>query len=138
VGTIEGVTFYNDSKATNPESLMVALRAFLHPVVLLAGGRPKGGDYRPLTPLLARHTTRILLIGEAQDLLAEAWSGSGVPLERAGRDFEGAVRRAFAAAKERGTDVLLSPGCASFDMFQNFEDRGDRFREIVARLGEGR
>jgi UDP-N-acetylmuramoylalanine--D-glutamate ligase len=132
VGTLDGVTFYNDSKATNPDSLKVALVSFPEPIVLLAGGRPKGGGYRELVPLIRRHVAAAVLVGEAAAMLEEVWGPAGVPLVHAGTDFERAVSLAFEAARERRTHVVLSPGCASFDMFRDYEDRGDRFRALVA------
>ncbi|HET9234686.1 MAG TPA: UDP-N-acetylmuramoyl-L-alanine--D-glutamate ligase [Candidatus Eisenbacteria bacterium] len=134
VGEVDGVAFVNDSKATNPDSLAVALRAFTKPVVLIAGGRPKSG-YEGLSNLLRQHVAAVVLIGEAAPLLETAWRDTGIPMLHCGTDFEGAVRRAWREAGERGALVLLSPGCASFDMFRDYEDRGDRFRDIVTRLG---
>jgi UDP-N-acetylmuramoylalanine--D-glutamate ligase len=135
VGTVDGVRFVNDSKATNPDSLEVALAAFAEPVVLIAGGRGKESDYARLNPLLERGVAAVVLIGEAAPDLRRAWTPSGVPLVDAGRDLAEAVATALDRAREAGAVVLLSPGCASFDMFGNFEDRGDRFRDIVAGLG---
>ena len=134
VGEVDGVPFINDSKATNPDSLAVALRAFTSPVVLIAGGRPKQG-YEVLADLVREHVVALVLIGEAAGLLDNAWRSTGVPMLHAGTDFENAVHRAWREAKDRGATVLLSPGCASFDMFRDYEDRGDRFRDLVARLG---
>jgi UDP-N-acetylmuramoylalanine--D-glutamate ligase len=136
VATLDGVTFVNDSKATNLDSLAVALRSFPRPVVLIAGGRDKGQDFAPLLPL-ARETVRhAVLIGEGAERIARAWEG--LPQSRAAR-FPEAVERAFALAREaaarEGTAVvLLSPGCASFDMFTDYEDRGRRFKAEVASL----
>ncbi len=137
VGEVDGVAFFNDSKATNPESLEVALHAFTAPVVLIAGGRPKGGDYARLAPLVAEHAAAVVLIGEATALLEEAWGPSGVTLHRGGTEFEGAVRLALDLARPARRPVLLSPGCASFDMFRDYEDRGDRFRALVEKWGGG-
>ncbi len=131
VGEVDGVPFFNDSKATNPESLEVGLQAFPGRVVLIAGGHPKGGDYARLAPLVGRYVAEAVLIGEAAPLLETAWAGANVPLHPAGTDFEAAVRLALDRARERGVPVLLSPGCASFDMFRDYEDRGDRFRALV-------
>ena len=138
VGEVEGVVFYDDSKATNPESLEVALNAFPQGVVLIAGGRAKGGDYARLAGLVGRRAATVVLIGEAAEMLREAWEPAGVPLVPAGTDFEAAVRLAFRAARERGLPVLLSPGCASFDMFRDYEQRGEVFRNLVREWGKGR
>jgi len=138
VGEVEGVVFYNDSKATNPDSLRVALSSFSVPVVLLTGGRAKGGDYGSLAGLVEQHVARVVLLGEAAPLLEEAWAETGVPMEHAGMDFEDAVDRALEAARPTRAPVLFSPGCASFDMFRDYEDRGDRFRELVEARGTAR
>lgn len=132
-GVVEGVEFINDSKATNVASLEVALRSFDHPVVLIAGGRDKGQDFRPLATLVRRAVSHLVLIGEGADRIAEAWTG--VPESRA-ETLAAAVRRAFERARENGRTVLLSPGCASFDMFQDYEDRGRRFKAEVERLAQ--
>jgi len=130
VATVDGVTFVNDSKATNTGSLEVALQSFDDPVVLIAGGRDKGQDFGPLAELVRRSTRAVVLIGEGADAMARAWRGA--QLSRASSLAE-AVDLAFAAARPRGT-VLLSPGCASFDMFHDYEDRGRRFKAEVARI----
>ena len=139
VATVEGIEFVNDSKATNLDSLTVALESFADPVVLIAGGRDKGQDFAPAAELARRHVRHAVLIGEGAERIAAAWRG--VPVTRAGSLSE-AVDRAFelaraaaagAAGETRGT-VLLSPGCASFDMFRDFEDRGARFKAEVERL----
>ena len=136
-GEIAGVRFVNDSKATNTDSLRVALQSFPDPVVLIAGGRDKGQDFRPLASLVQKSVRHLVLIGEGAETLARAWPG--VRQERAA-SLGAAVRAAWEAAREApagaGTQatVLLSPGCASFDMFKDYEDRGRRFKEEVARL----
>jgi UDP-N-acetylmuramoylalanine--D-glutamate ligase len=130
VATIDGVSFVNDSKATNVGSLEVALGSFDRPVVLIAGGRDKGQDFRPLASRVHAAVRAVVLIGEGADAIAAAWGG--VSVTRAGSLAE-AVDEAYALARPDGT-VLLSPGCASFDMFENFEDRGRRFKDEVARL----
>ncbi|MBK8231830.1 MAG: UDP-N-acetylmuramoyl-L-alanine--D-glutamate ligase [Candidatus Eisenbacteria bacterium] len=130
VGEVLGVRFVNDSKATNVDSLAVALRSFDRPVVLIAGGRDKGQDFVPLAPLVRQRVATLVLIGEGAERIGAAWSG--VPALRAD-DFSAAVRQAFQAATP-GQTVLLSPACASFDLFRNYEHRGDCFREEVRRL----
>lgn len=132
VATLDGVTFVNDSKATNTNSLEVALASFDRPVVLIAGGRDKNQDFTPLRDAVRSGTRHVVLIGEGADRIAAAWRG--VPMSRAASLGE-AVRMAYDLA--RGGDggvVLLSPGCASFDMFRDYEDRGRVFKAEVARL----
>ncbi len=131
VGTLDGVDFVNDSKATNVGSLEVALQSFEHPVVLIAGGRDKGQDFTPIAGLVKRCVRLAVLIGEGADRIAAAWPG--VSVTRAA-SLDQAVERAFEAARPSGAPVLLSPGCASFDMFRDFEDRGRRFKAEVERL----
>jgi UDP-N-acetylmuramoylalanine--D-glutamate ligase len=131
---VAGVPFVNDSKATNTNSLEVALLSFESPVVLIAGGRDKGQDFTPLGALVRERTLAVVLIGEGADRIASHWPD--VPVLRAGSLAE-AVETAFAAARRAAggpAPVLLSPGCSSFDMFTDFEDRGRRFKEEVARL----
>ncbi|HEY6193461.1 MAG TPA: UDP-N-acetylmuramoyl-L-alanine--D-glutamate ligase, partial [Candidatus Eisenbacteria bacterium] len=133
-GELHGVRFVNDSKATNTDSLRVALQSFAGPVVLIAGGRDKGQDFKPLAALVRRAVRHVVLIGEGAPAMAAAWPG--VSQERAATLAE-AVQRAYEAARPEGATVLLSPGCASFDMFRDYEDRGRRFKEEVARLAVG-
>jgi len=130
-GELAGVRFVNDSKATNTDSLRVALQSFPEPVVLIAGGRDKGQDFRPLAPLVRRSVRHLVLIGEGAETLARAWPD--VRQERAA-SLGAAVRAAWEAARAARATVLLSPGCASFDMFRDYEDRGRRFKEEVAQL----
>ena len=133
-GEVEGVRFVNDSKATNTDSLRVALQSFAAPVVLIAGGRDKGQDFRPLAPLVRSAVRHLVLIGEGAANIGQAWPD--VPQERAAT-LSDAVRRAYELARPATATVLLSPGCASFDMFRDYEDRGRRFKDEVARLAVG-
>jgi UDP-N-acetylmuramoylalanine--D-glutamate ligase len=137
------VRFVNDSKATNVASATVGLRAFVDaegaaaaPAVhAILGGSEKGEDFGPLVEPVREACAAVYLIGAAAERLAEALAPaveSGLKLHRCD-DLEDAVRRAAAAARS-GEVVLLSPACASFDAFENFERRGDRFREIVGEL----
>jgi UDP-N-acetylmuramoylalanine--D-glutamate ligase len=125
----DGVAFVNDSKATNVASTIVALRSFAGGVHLIAGGLGKNQDFSPLAPLVAERCRAVYLIGRDAGELARALAPAGVPIERAG-DLETALERAEAAARA-GETVLLSPACASYDQFRDFEARGDRFRELV-------
>src|SRR2546426_95585 len=131
VRTICGVQFYNDSKATSVDATAKALSAFDRPVCLILGGKDKGAPYGPLRPLIESRVRCVFLIGAAADRIAEDLAGSA-GLVRSG-DLETAVRQAFKAA-ESGDVVLLSPACASYDQFQDFEHRGRVFKEIVERL----
>ena len=132
-GEVSGVRFVNDSKATNVGSMDVALQSFDRPVVLIAGGRDKGQDFAPLAPRVRAGAKHLVLIGEGAAAMERAWTG--VPAERAATLAE-AVAAAWRAAGPGGI-VLLSPGCSSFDMFTDYEDRGRRFKEEVRRLSQG-
>jgi UDP-N-acetylmuramoylalanine--D-glutamate ligase len=129
----DGVTWVNDSKATNVASTIVALRSFPSGGVhLIAGGRGKQQDFTPLAPLVAEQCRAVYLIGEAAGDLAAALASTGVPLREAG-DLARAVALAQTAAHQ-GDVVLLSPACASYDQYPDFEARGDHFRALVEAL----
>jgi UDP-N-acetylmuramoylalanine--D-glutamate ligase len=130
VATTAGVTWINDSKSTNPASLEKALDPEL-PTLLVAGGVTKGCDFRPIRESVAAGARVALLIGEGAGELEEAWQGT-VRTVRA-EDLETAVRIASEEAKD-GERVLFSPGCASFDQFENYVERGERFRALVREL----
>jgi UDP-N-acetylmuramoylalanine--D-glutamate ligase len=132
VATVDGVSFINDSKATNVQSTIVALRAFEGGVHLIAGGRGKGQDFRPLAALVSERCRGVYLIGEAAEDLERALREAGVPLQRAG-ELGSALRMGHHAARP-GETVLLSPACASYDQYVDFEERGTRFRELVGEL----
>ncbi len=132
VAVIDGVQWINDSKATNVASTIVALRAFAGGVHLIAGGVGKGQDFSPLAPLVAERCRTVYLIGQAAAELARALDGTGVPLPRVG-DLEHAVAAARAGGRP-GETVLLSPACASFDQYRDFEARGEHFRTLVEGL----
>jgi len=131
VAEIDGVKFYNDSKATSVDATLKALEAFAHEpgkVVLILGGRGKKAPYAPLEPLIRTKVRKLVLIGEDAETI-ENELGTSEPFERAS-DMKDAVARSFAAA-EKGDVVLLAPACASFDMFESFEHRGKVFKEEV-------
>ena len=130
VGTVKKVKFINDSKSTNPDSLKKALESF-EKVILIAGGTNKGLDFRELKELFKERVKGAVFIGETAELLAETFKGLS-PILRA-NSMEEAVRKAFELSKP-GDTVLLSPGCASFDMFKNFEERGEAFKKAVLKL----
>jgi UDP-N-acetylmuramoylalanine--D-glutamate ligase len=132
VTEIEGVKFYNDSKATSVDATLKALEAFAHEdgkVVLILGGKGKKAPYAPLEPLVRAKVRKLVLIGEDAEKIANEL-GTSAPFERAS-DMKDAVARSYAAA-EKGDVVLLAPACASFDMFESFEHRGKVFKEEVS------
>jgi UDP-N-acetylmuramoylalanine--D-glutamate ligase len=137
IGTVNGVTFVNDSKATNVGAVEAALSGLPekdHPwIVLIMGGRDKGGSYLPLVPGIQKNVREVVVLGEAREKIREELS----PFVRISEasDFEEAVSRAFSLAVS-GEMVLLSPACSSYDMFHGYEERGDRFRDAVRRLKE--
>jgi len=132
VGETGGVRYVDDSKATNPGAVIAALRAFEAPVILIAGGKSKGTDFREMGQVISSRAKTVVLIGEAADEIAAAVKGPSV--QRA-RSLEEAVGRARDVARA-GDVVLLSPGCASFDMFDSAEHRGEEFAAAVRSLRE--
>lgn len=131
VGEINGVHFVNDSKATNTDAVRFALQSFDVPLRIILGGSDKGEDFRVLIPDLRRHAKEAFLIGETTPKMLQDLKDS-VPLHVC-QTLQDAVHEAYQASSD-GSVVLLAPACASFDMFKNFEDRGNRFRSIVDRL----
>jgi UDP-N-acetylmuramoylalanine--D-glutamate ligase len=132
VRDLNGVRYINDSKATNVNAVWYALESMHGPVILIAGGRDKGNDYESLRPLVRSKVSILITIGEGADTIA---AELGPEAERTMRadSIEHAVRLAHLLAEE-GDVVLLSPACASFDMFKDYQERGDRFREAVQGL----
>jgi UDP-N-acetylmuramoylalanine--D-glutamate ligase len=131
VGEIGGVRFVNDSKATNIEAARRAIESFDHGLVVILGGRFKGGNFADLSPALEGRRATVVAIGEATGRLHEAFDGRVRVLDAS--DMGSAVRTAFDAAEPGGV-VLLAPACASFDMFRDYAERGRVFKEEVARL----
>jgi len=131
----EGVLFLDDSKGTNVGATVAALAGLQRPVVLIAGGDGKGQNFAPLAPAVKARARAVVLIGRDADRLAQAIAGSGVPVERAA-GMEEAVGAAFRASRA-GDAVLLSPACASYDMFRSYAHRGDVFAAAVRRLAGG-
>ena len=126
---LAGVTYVNDSKATNVNALWYALLSFTSPVILLAGGRDKGNDYEVVKPLISRNVHTVIAFGEsAQTILEELGQHSEHALACTTLEEAAQVARNCARA---GDIVLLSPACASFDLFSSYEERGDHFRQIV-------
>ena len=133
VRELDGVRYINDSKATNVNAVWYALESFdREKVVLIAGGRDKGNDYASLRPLVRDKARAVIALGESADKV-ERDLGSAAPAAEVAASMEDAIRRARRIAK-RGDVVLLSPACASFDMFENYEDRGDTFKRLVMAL----
>lgn len=133
VAEINGVRFYNDSKATNVDAAIKCLEAFAGGVIVILGGKDKGGDYAPLAPLVRERCEHVLLIGAAADKIGAALEGTK-PLHRAATMPE-AVKLGLELGQP-GNVVLLAPACASFDMFDNYEHRGKVFKEAVQSLGK--
>ena len=134
VGQVRGVRFVNDSKATNVDAVNRALGCFDHPVILIMGGQNKKGDFTALKSQVRRRVKTLVAMGEAKDEIVTALAGDPEKGILEAGSMEEAVEKAFGAAAD-GETVLLSPACASFDMFDNYAHRGNRFRELVERLG---
>jgi UDP-N-acetylmuramoylalanine--D-glutamate ligase len=133
VREVNGVTYVNDSKATNLDAVDKALRAQTKPVILIAGGKDKGFSFDPLRSLVKEKVRSTILIGEMAESIRRSWAGA-VESEIAS-SLADAVERAHASAN-RGEMVLFSPGTSSFDMFKSYADRGDQFRSLVRALPE--
>jgi UDP-N-acetylmuramoylalanine--D-glutamate ligase len=139
----EGTAFVNDSKATNYDAAEVGLRAVKAPVILIAGGAPKQGDAKGWLEQIHQRAIAVLLIGEAAPLFAEMLTDEGFKNYKIVETLERAVKQAAHIAHNRAHNhpsqplptVLFSPACASFDQFANFEQRGDRFRQLCQDLG---
>ncbi len=132
VREVDGVKFINDSKGTNVGAVIKSLESFSEPVILIAGGRDKDSDFSVLMPLIKEKVKSLILIGEAKDKIKRA-VGEAAKEVFMEDDFRAAVLKAKQAASH-GDVVLLSPACASFDMFRDFEDRGRQFKKAVMEL----
>ncbi|MBI4222674.1 MAG: UDP-N-acetylmuramoyl-L-alanine--D-glutamate ligase [Planctomycetes bacterium] len=134
VREVNGVRYYNDSKATTPESSIAAITAFQAQVILIAGGYDKGSSFREFAKTCARNTKAVVLIGKTagkiQELILEKKGTKETPSIFLQKTFEEAFRQANALAKS-GDVVLLSPACASYDMFLNYEERGRKFKDMA-------
>ncbi|MBI2556104.1 MAG: UDP-N-acetylmuramoyl-L-alanine--D-glutamate ligase [Planctomycetes bacterium] len=137
VREVNGVRYYNDSKATTPESSIAAITAFQAQVILIAGGYDKGSSFREFAKTCARNTKAVVLIGKTagkiQELILEKKVKKATPLIYIQKTFEEAFRQANSLAKA-GDVILLSPACASYDMFLNYEERGRQFKDMVKAL----
>ncbi|MEO6824481.1 MAG: UDP-N-acetylmuramoyl-L-alanine--D-glutamate ligase [Nitrosospira sp.] len=132
VAAFNGITFYDDSKGTNVGATVAALNGMMQSVVLIAGGDGKGQDFSPLARPIAEHARAVVLIGRDANKIVNAISHSGVPLHHA-TTMEEAVQKSFALAKENDA-VLMSPACASIDMFKNYVHRAETFIAAVRGL----
>jgi UDP-N-acetylmuramoylalanine--D-glutamate ligase len=130
VATIKGVPYYNDSKATNPEASIKALEAFASPIILIAGGRDKNTDLTEFMVLIKAKVDQLILLGEAKDRFKEAALLHHIANIHEVETFSDAVKLAYKIARPPHI-VLLSPACASYDMFKSYEERGTVFKELV-------
>lgn len=131
VRELNGIKFYNDSKATNVNSVWYALQGFSEPIVLILGGKDKGNDYTEIINEVKKHVKHIIAIGSSKDKVYEFFKNI-VPVTKADKFYE-AIQKAYSNA-DKDNVVLLSPACASFDMFDNYEHRGKEFKRIVNEL----
>ncbi|WP_035805746.1 UDP-N-acetylmuramoyl-L-alanine--D-glutamate ligase [Lunatimonas lonarensis] len=136
VGTFNGIRFINDSKGTNVDATAYALAAYKEPLIWIAGGVDKGNDYNELIPLVKGHVSHLICLGKDNEKLKKAFEDI-VPRISETQSVEEAISLALTYANS-GETALLSPACASFDLFKNYEDRGDQFRAAVNRLAERR
>jgi UDP-N-acetylmuramoylalanine--D-glutamate ligase len=131
VREIEGVRYVNDSKGTNVGAVVKSVESFADPVILIAGGRDKAGDFTLLRDLVKEKVKALVLIGEAREKINQALGNFTETFMAT--DLKEAIKVSRSIAKT-GDVVLLSPACASFDMFIDFEDRGRQFKKIVMEL----
>jgi UDP-N-acetylmuramoylalanine--D-glutamate ligase len=131
VKEIQGVKYVNDSKGTNVGAVLKSLESFVNPIILIAGGRDKAGDFSLLRNLVKERVRALVLIGEAQEKIKKALGN--LTKTFLAEDLTEAVQISQNIAR-KGDVVLLSPACASFDMFADFEDRGRQFKKIVMGL----
>ncbi len=130
VKTVNGVAYVNDSKGTNPDSTIKAIEAFQQPIVLILGGKNKGSDFAQLAGLVKEKVKQVVVLGEAKDAIINALEQVSFHAYTKADTFKEAVETAAHLAQS-GDVVLLSPACASWDMFKSYEERGDLFKEIV-------
>jgi len=131
-GSVNGITFINDSKATNINATWFALESYPRPVVWIVGGVDKGNDYLMLTELVAERVKAIVCLGKDNEKIHEAFEGIVEDIIDASSALE-AVNMAYMLGR-KGDTVLLSPACASFDLFEDYEDRGHQFKAAVRSL----
>ncbi len=134
VAVIGGVRYVNDSKGTNPESVLKALDSYREPIILIAGGKPKGSDFTELAKRIKSRVKALILLGQAAPQIEQAVRAAGYTVIWNEKDLDGCVSTAARLAAP-GDLVLLSPACASWDMFRDYEERGDLFKKLVLGLG---
>jgi UDP-N-acetylmuramoylalanine--D-glutamate ligase len=132
VTKVHGISFINDSKATNVNSTWYALESMNHPVIWVAGGTDKGNDYADLIPLVKEKVKAMICLGVDNSRLIETFADSVDEILET-QSMKTAVERAYYMGSP-GDVVLLSPSCASFDLFENFEDRGNKFKFAIREL----
>jgi len=137
VGVADGVLYINDSKGTNPESSIKAIESFNEPLILIAGGRNKGSRFDTFAQAIKKKVKGLILLGEAKEEIKSAVMTTGFTNIYEVEDLRAAIKKAHQLARE-GEVVLLSPACASWDMFDNYEQRGDLFCKEVHSLGESK
>lgn len=133
VEVIDGVTFYNDSKGTNPDSSIKAIEAMPGPTVLIAGGMDKHSSFDSFVDTFGDKVKALVLLGETADLIAQTARNHGFTSIHKVASIDEAVQKSFTLASP-GYNVLLSPACASWDMFKDYEERGRIFKEAVRAL----
>jgi UDP-N-acetylmuramoylalanine--D-glutamate ligase len=133
IETIDHVRFFNDSKATNVDAVIRALETFEEPIVLIMGGRDKGGDFLKLWEPIRQHIKKLIIVGEAKDKITSVFGDDFREKMQTATTMEHAVLSAYHAASP-GDIVLLSPACASFDMYNSYAERGEDFRRVVGNL----
>ncbi|NPB06146.1 MAG: UDP-N-acetylmuramoyl-L-alanine--D-glutamate ligase [Aquificae bacterium] len=131
VGYLKGAAVYNDAKSTTPGALLAALKSFPGRVVLIAGGKDKGADFKPLREEVSRRVKAAVLFGEAREKIKRSWHGC--TRIKTAETLEEALGKALEELEE-GDVLLFSPGCASFDQFRSYAERGERFNELIRRL----
>ena len=130
IGNNKGILYVNDSKGTNPASTIKALEAFDQPIILIAGGRNKGSDFKELITRIKEKVRLLVLLGECRDELRQAAQAEGYDDYLLADSFEEGVTQALTSAQPNDV-ILLSPACASWDMFKNYEERGNTFKTLV-------
>ncbi|AXI24358.1 UDP-N-acetylmuramoylalanine--D-glutamate ligase [Cardinium endosymbiont of Sogatella furcifera] len=131
-GAPQGINCYNDSKSTNVASTIAALVSFSQPIIWIAGGIDKGNNYCPLLPIVQKRVKAIICLGKENSAMIKAFHPLGLPIQET-HNLSSAIDKALSIALPREV-ILLSPACASFDLFKNFEDRGNQFKELIVKM----